>query len=1205
MGYYFNADFSFCGEDGKPYDILIEQNTDLSHLHSTVKNGEYRLLVPGNKHLVWTPALKNFRTKFNLRIDTPPSQEECEFYRYGFRLFFRYDRFLRQGYLLEVLIFHQTISACLFTINSRNEKIPIAKSQKTLPAKFNRYRLDCKVTVEENRVETTVNGIGFNLIDKKNTFPGAGMIGIDRPFFSGELIIKKWLITSAEKVTRFKIAGPIGLELPCEHGMSVPYKYVLNLYRYQSGPYVMEIKLSGGIKERPQRIKRGDAWTHEMDRLTTPYVRIDSESGEIRKIILHSGSITLLDPEEKRPWLSVLYRNIPWPLKRKVYFETLPDVSKIVFAVGYEFFENDPMNFLAGGPMEVICDVQGQVLYKGTSLHRGKIGVKVSSPPDKLLCSLIPDDIPDRKQAVEHARKNHYFLHKEKIRFSIDVYYHWQEFFSGELMLSLQVQDVFGEMVDTEILISGGREQENPLKEKLGIVVRQWTAELSGSPEPGIYHLKLFLSLDNRTIYGETVIFEVISEDPDAPPAPIASGLPELFSDTTETQYLERNAFDPLSETAGAMHYYSICYFPSPDGARRKQIWRLLGLYHRKLFLSFTPRTTDGELSIEKNIDIIQHCNFVQIPFQGTKTARYDLWKVDTYQNEVLDILYDFLHAYPEETRNFKVLTPTMVIRAKSMNTYLPEEALIDIVEHCWQKWLTYFSGRLADVYRKQYEKLRKINNRIRRCSGGPFPMYICHNKTAYFTNYFGHHLNSGTENYLDGFWQFEDYPYSCGYPNTRAIFPMLTLKLHYSRWRIFPEIYSGLWDGCNDGAVSQAHPPYGTYDLPGETIKLRIYEYAFAVVWFKEGKFHYWKDYGFQFRNPKREHFTMLLSAWKKVRTHIPVRPVKTICFLHDMDLIGNHPDYYEKNCNIYAPWKDIFNTAEESLAYSYQVARNAGLPAGFAVSLKDLPSLSREDVDLLVLPPLPEGLDQKYLQAIRSLHQQGINLLGFESVAGLEDLFGVKSGKTTVPIVKIGISPEYTHSIASPFVEEYVNHPLARALYENNGATNILLGTSSLSSKLEIPVLGMKETLWGKTALFNLPPTVIDREKFMEPGRVGYGQECLSVIIRESLTYILRNLSHPAVIADQAKVIAFYDVTGNLVVVVEDDTPISYPERENPRLVLLRVEIPGIEKCSVESDHDYSLVYRKKGSLLLRIFLKKYQAVLLIFKGVSYEEE
>ncbi|MFH0797111.1 MAG: hypothetical protein V2A65_08685 [Candidatus Omnitrophota bacterium] len=1195
MNYRFDADFSFYDERGKSYNILIEQNSDLDHLHSAVKENKYHILVCGNKHFAHTPPLKNYRVKLALGVSPARNNE------FGFAIFFRYDRMCRTGYALRCSVSNNKLGLDLLSVRNRNQNV-VKRIETPAPARFDHSAFEVSMEVEEDKIVFALNDTGVEIADAGRLFQVSGSIGLDKTDYRGELIIKKFQIVSTDKLKKSRVIAPLTCRIPCVHGMSVPYTYTLNMMRYEkSGHYELNIKLSGGIKERPDRGRCGGQWCHEMDRMTNPYVRLDSLAGECRNIILRRGALTLLDREEKRPWIPDLYEDIPWPLEKTVCFDALPNPRDIVFAVGYEYFESDPKQLLGGGPFEVVCDSRGRVLYQGSSLRRGSIALSVQSPEDKLLCSRIPEGIPDRERALSHARRNHYFFEKEKIRFSINIHCQADLFFPEEFKLSARIQSVYGDSVGKEIRLSAMEKEkmpESPLKEKLGITCLRWNAEMDGTLGTGVYHLAIKLLAGNQLFYDDMVLFEVMSELPGAVPPPIASGLPLLFSDTTETKYLQTDAFDPLRETAGFGHYYSMCYF-FPDYARNKQIWKLTKVYNRKWFLSITERTTGGDLSIEKNADIIKHCDFLQIPFDGTETQRYDLWKFDTYRNEVLDILTDFLRLNPEKRERLKVLSPALVEKIKTEKKYLPEEALKELVEHCWKEWLEYFSLRLAEVFKIQRDKLKKINRRVGRAAGGPFPLYASHNKSAYFMSYFGHSKRGGTEKYCDGFWQFEDYPYSCAYSNTRAMFPLMTLKLHYGSWRLFPEIYASLWDGCNDGAVSQAHPPYGLYDLPAGTIESRIYEYAFAVVWFKEKRFHFWNDYGFHFNaRHKREGFAELVNAWGNVLKHKPVRPVKTTCFLHDLNLIAEHPDYYEKNCNAHTPWKDVFNTAEEALAYSYNAVRDAGLPGGFATSLNDLKSLSPETTDLLVIPPLPKGMKREHLETIRALHRQGVNLLGFETVPGLEDLFGVGLREEAVPIRKIGWAPEYASRIGGPAVE-CVEHALCQSWYESDGSACILSGSATTDSEMSIPVLVTKETSWGKTAFFNLPPTVVNRDSFVE--RVGYGQECVSAIIKESARYLIRSLSKPGISTPGAKVIAFHDERGDLIIVVEDDSPVYSDVNRYPRPVLLNIRRPGIESRDIICDGDYSVARRESGHIVVRLFLKKYEAVLFTFKEVA----
>ncbi len=1201
MPYKFHEDFALHDEAGKSYNIRIERNSDFEHGHSAVKDNAYHVFIPGNKHFARTPRLRNFKLKLKLKIDTPLFEDNNEYFKYGFRLYFRYDRFRKEGYLLECSVSDKALIAELCAIDARNEKKLLKKTITPVPAGFERAEWDFTLKVVGDRLGIGLNGVQVAIVDAKRSFPAAGQIGLDKCFYHGELIVREWSITADENVGKSKIAGPLNITLPCVHGMSVPYRYEFSLFKYADGPYELDIKLSGGIKDRPDRGKCGAQWCHEINMLKSPYVRIDSSKGEVANLILYNGLMVLLDREEKRVWMLDRYAKIEWPLTRKICLDDLPDLDAITFAAGYEYFENEPQCILAGGPFEVLTDSRGKLLYSGQALRMGCVALAVKSSDTKLVCSRLPANIPDREKALVHARKNHYFYEKEKIIFNIRINYHSAFYYPKEFALSVKVQSVYGDILGNKIRLTaqGGTDaQSELLKDRLGVVCLRYTAKICGNLAAGVYHLAVKLQLGNKPIYDEKTIFEVMSRQPDAVPPPVASGLPILFSIPNEIKYLETDAFDPRTETAGAMHYFSMCSF-YPEYARQKRIWELIKFYQRKWFLTITRRTPSRDLSIAQNKDLIAQCNFLQIGIINNR-GRYDLWKANTYTNEVLDILIDFFEHNPEQLKRLEVVSLKLLAETRNNKCCLAENALEELVANCWKEWLAYFSCKLAGILDAQHASLKAINGKIGRSSGGPYSVYGAHNKSAYFMNYFGHNRRGGTAKYIDGFWQYEDYCHSCGYSITRAVFGLMTLKLCYPSWKIFPEIYATrCLDGCSDGAVSQAHPPFGFYNLPSALVRLPAYEYAFAASWFADKKFRFWTDYGFHLRALENKCIKEFVGAWGNVVKHKPVRPVKTTCFLMDWDLIEKHPDYYEKNCNVHTSWKDVNNTAEQALAYTYASARNAGLPAGFVTSLEGLKNLKPDMTDLLVLPPLNENMPKGHIETIRNLHRQGVNLLGFENIAGLEDLFGVKPLAQNIRIRKIGVKSGDIAGIGA-LEDEFAEHELCRAGYANAGATVILAGAETPDGALDVPVLLVNKTRWGHTAFFNIPPTVVKRDSFIE--RVGYGQECLSVIINRASDYVIRKLSKPMVSSQDAKVIAFHDEHGDLVVVVEEESLAVYSDAiKYPRPFLLNLDIPGINRDAIRSEYEYSVAHERQNHIVLRLSLGKFESAIFVISGIN----
>ena len=1200
MSYEFFDDFSFHDEAGKPYNILIEKNSDLEHLHATVKDEAYHVLVVGNKHFAHTPPLKDFKLELNLNIVTPCFEVSDEIHKAGLRVFFRYDRFRKEGYALECAVTNNSFSLDLAFLNSKNEKVHLKKLEAPFNSPINHSDFNVILEVNENKIIFTLNGVRLEIVDENHVFPKAGHIGLDKTFYHGELIVREWRISSADAIGRSKIMGPLTFNLPCEHGMSVPFSYTLAAYKYESGPYELDIKLSGGIKDRPDRGKSAGQWCHEMDMMKTPYIRIDSPAGEFKNIVLYNGLMTLLDREEKRVWVVDKYGDVAWPLKRRICLESLPDIQSLTFAAGYAHYLNEPKRFLAGGPFEVLCESQGKVLHQGQPLRRGEVALAVRSPEDKLICALIPEAIPDRERALRHARTNHYFFEEEQVRFQIAIRYHTDLFFAEEFKLGACLQSVYGDVMGNEVVIEANTSNQlgdKELRERCGVDVLSYDAVIATPMKTGVYHLAVGLSLGGKAMRDETVIFEVMSRDPDAVPPPVASGLPVLFSDTSETKYLETDAFDPLCERAGAMHYFSVCRFRL-DHAKRERIWELSGFYKRKLYVGLTSREANGDLSIESNREVIAHCDYVQCHFENSRFGRYDLWKCDAYKDEVMGVLIAFIKSSPVALASNRLLTPERLDEVKANGNGLSEEMFVELVAHCWKEWLAYFSVWFAAMLKRQRDQLKGINKDVERTAGGPFPIYASHNKSAYFMNCFGYNPRGGAEKFFDGFWQFEDYPEACGYSVTRAIFPFMSMKLSYPAWRIFPEIYAALIDGCNDGAVSQAHPPFGFYEYPAAMIKERVYEYAFAAAWFTGKRFHYWKDHGFHFNaRHGKDGFQALLGAWGNVVKHIPVAPVKTTCFLADWRLIEQHPDYYEKNCNTHAQWKDVINTAEEALAYSYNAARNTGIPAGFVTSLEDLKDVRADMADLLVLPPLNKDVPREHIETIRKLHQSGVSLLGFENVHGLEDLFGVKPLGKTVRVRQIGVSPGHGAQIGVSAIE-FVEHEQCKACYGSDGATVVLAGAEHAEGAMDIPVLLTNTTTWGKTAFFNVPPTVVKRDSFVE--RIGYGQECVSVVIEKAMSYIMKQLSTPCVCSQGAKVIAFQDDKGDFIIIVEEESPTYSNTNKYPRAFLLNLMLSGVGESDIICDKDYSVASGKPGNVVLRLFLGKYESAVFNVRPV-----
>ena len=239
----------------------------------------------------------------------------------------------------------------------------------------------------------------------------------------------------------------------------------------------------------------------------------------------------------------------------------------------------------------------------------------------------------------------------------------------------------------------------------------------------------------------------------------------------------------------------------------------------------------------------------------------------------------------------------------------------------------------------------------------------------------------------------------------------------------------------------------------------------------------------------------------------------------------------------------------------------RADGQQSGFLCALDSLHELSSESVDLLVLQPLC-GATQDHLQTIRKLHAQGVNLLAFETITGLEDLFGVELMEAPVVVhqIQVNLLAHNTPLRCLGNLTEYTEHPLCKAVYRAAGAEILLEG--------EAPVLFSNTTATGRTALFNIPPSVVRRDSFYE--RVAYGRSSISELMNRSVANIHRELGTPAVTTTAGKLIAFEAENGDKHIIIMED---AFPETPQPIAPLVTIHLPGLKDSSIRCDRPFSI--------------------------------
>ena len=245
--------------------------------------------------------------------------------------------------------------------------------------------------------------------------------------------------------------------------------------------------------------------------------------------------------------------------------------------------------------------------------------------------------------------------------------------------------------------------------------------------------------------------------------------------------------------------------------------------------------------------------------------------------------------------------------------------------------------------------------------------------------------------------------------------------------------------------------------------------------------------------------------------------------------------------------------------------------MQAGFQTSLESLGRLSVDDIDLLILPPLV-GATTEDLDNIRQLHQQGVNLLGFEDVSGLEDLFGVEAGEPVRVhnLRAVGANQSFCDRLTA--LEEYTDHFACEGKYRAKTATVLI--------DAEIPVLITQATTTGKTALFNVPPTVVRRDQLDQ--RVSYGRQSVSKLINSATAAILADLSDAAAKITEGQLIAFQAENGESVVIVEN---ISEDKTIRPRV---RIRKQKREEHIQSCDASYHVLSENDAEIVLCLKLE-----------------
>jgi len=1151
---YENA-FDVKDEAGHAYGIDVVALASYSHGFGVVDEAGYRILIPGAKHFLETPKLADFR----LETDVAITRHRQEF-DIGIKVLYRWDRAADCGHELK---FYWNAKS-LFRIESEGEVV-FSRQDEKLPEMKGWFVLE----VAGTQAKGSFLGQDFAFDVPAGA---AGFVALDTTFAPGaQAAFRQVLLTSSDAPKRTCVRD-WRIALKTTQGFQEPLQYDICEYRWETGETEFTARLSGTIMDRGPRIQSsGTEWCSILERLTTPYLRFESDGREIRNCLFFNGCRTFFDRQlcaENWRCTADALPKFPWPIERSWVFRSFP--TNFTIAAGYEYAMAQPWRFAENGPWERIVGMDGQTVYEGGSLRKGLSAIEIRPTADEKIVARVPEGVTNRTKAVWHAANCGYFSESTVPSFAVAFAMRADDFELSELKYAAELTTVFGDKVADVVVSRAG-------KEMVGYDFRRVTVTLasSGKLPVGVYHLNVDWSVGLGKAR-ETYVFEVLSETPGAACPPVASGLPKLVSQPTEIKYLESAPLDPWADFGGMGHYYAFDE-RYPYVGLQQGVDRFFPLYGRKWWTCANernggPQDSDSEAfrDLVRRIAILGGGKGSRAP-----NDRYAFEIQSFYRGHQLAILRDYV---AEKKPPLKLLTLENLDRHVAADKPLSKDEVKELFDTCWEDFLAYARPRVEQRVQGWADYLLGINPKLALASYGPYSVYVSHYKSPYALRYHQIPMEHDPRLRANGsFFLLEDYHFSCDYPLTRPAYFVSGYALHCPDSRhLYPEIYYSAWTHCNDGAVYQAHPGVkGDAPLADTHQRRIVYQYCYGTPHLKDGRWDYWRDYGFHARNPEKAAMDEMMYAWGKMLKNKPAKPLKAPYVVQDLAEIARHGDYWEDEANYLIKGRDyeytqstVNNSAEEDLGYTYEECSFAGYNTPVLTTYADLDGLTRENCEFAVLPPVVKGTPKEVLAKIRAAHARGVNLLCFESAEGLEDLFGVKP-----------VAPRKLGCVAG----EVFSHKLAVSRHASDGAEVVLFGAAKAGAAADIPVLFTHKTATGRTAFFAVPPTMVGRSTMRT--NFAWGQETVSKAMRSAERAAFAFLAPtPSVRSERGEVSAVVTEKGDIAVVVNESTSIYGDATKYPASCRLTVSAPGIGRMKPDADAPFDVISRTDDSVTLR---------------------
>lgn len=943
--------------------------------------------------------------------------------------------------------------------------------------------------------------------------------------------------------------------IPCYDGGSEPYTLDISAAKYKNGVRRIDWKLTGGAYSRAERNYQMGIWSVQYDVFTDPFIRLIS-GGESKKLIIRNGTLVFSEQNPLGKSAELFMQASKMPFGGSFFLPPCRvDSGETYVGFGYGLFRRLGNEFQSGRSEFIFSDV-GNLLYYGDPLS-DECQLHVTSPADKKITRMIPENVTEREKALGHARGNHYFMDDEPACFTISAACEKERFLDFRVSLT---NAYFREIRDLKFTVE---RDSTDILERLGKNVIKLSV-CAGSLPQGVYHIHISVLYGQKVIRDSYSAFEVIDTDSDVSPRE-SSGLPFMYSGEGAPPNIRYNCPDPWIEKPdmNACHYFD-CLLVQPEIGEERRVWELTKLYKIKLFSWVDTRTAPSG----------------KTPFDYPLTLRNsNFLNVDSRSGEGYNYFHNMLQNYPAAVgimNDFRCEHPEYDAELCSLGDLKADDGrlVMRLLEICPEEWLSYFNRRANRLTLEFLNRIREVNHDVRFGKYGALGYYATNHVNAYAGKWRMNDMDN-LHRIRDGFMIFEDYAFIVGQEPYYCAWGLMGYMLHTPKVRVLAEFFSDFDPVCPDGAVMFANPPMGKCHVPAYQVKTQLYEYMYASCVLDKSGFRYYHDNSFQllqsYNTEASARLIEFLRAWGTYLENKPVRPLRAPIFV---SAYSSEEDIYDFDIGR----KCVNNRSLAGISYMYQIMASSGLPGGIVTDWGGFMRLTPDETDLVVVPSLKYA-PEEVIRHLRYLSEENVSIFAVGDVTGIEDLFGVYPSAVNVALT----------SLTDGSDTEQINK-IRDTLYYTAPDEKVALFATDIDGKKH-PVLIRN----GRNALLNV---YIEHVGIERSGYIIMDTANISRLLKKNCLSAVREISRPmAVSTDSSGICLFENERGEKMILITDYSPYGTGHGKEITVIFEDITVFGVEGCDpfdadninplTESGHmkGFSFDIRERGARLFRL--------------------